>query len=247
MGLFGKFKDYQATRSEKRLEKAAKLVKNPKAIKEDRWSALKFLADDAEGAERVINALLSRFEYSLEHGILDSREKDLALKGVIRFGEEGVPVIEEWIKKTDRIAWPIKALKAVTDEKQVVESLKAALVLEDVRFDQAKVDKNYDILCYMRDFQLSGFEESISHFLKDSDERVRFAAAESLIEQESNEVAQYLEPFLSDTTSENRRIKEAVTRAFIERKWPVKDGAAFTDGYISDNARLSQQGLVERV
>ena len=83
----------------------------------------------------------------------------------------------------------------MSTENQLIETLKSALEFADVRFDQAKVDKNYDLLCYLRDFQLEGFEERLSHFLGDVDERVRFAAAEVLIEQDSNKVSEYLEPF----------------------------------------------------
>ena len=247
MGLIDKYKAYQANREEKRIEKACKLVKNPKAIKEDRWAAIKFLAESAEGPERVVKAILPRFEYSLEHGILDSREKDLALKGLIRIGEAGVPFIEEWIKSTDRIAWPIKALREVTSEEKLVASLKSALNFEDVRFDQAKVDKNYDILCYLRDYKLEGYEESIGHFLNDVDERVRFAAAEALIEQESDKVASLLEPFLLDEAVENRRIKEATILAFIKHNWSVGDLSKYADVIISEHVGLDKQGhLVSR-
>ena len=242
MGLFDKYKAYQETRQEKKIEKAAKLLKNPKAIKDDRWAALNFLADGAEGAERVVQAILPRFEYSLEHGILDSREKDIALKGLIRFGEEGIPTIESWIQKTDRIAWPIKALKEVSSEKQLVESLKSALTFEDVRFDQAKVDKNYDILCYLRDYKLVGYEDKISYFLNDVDERVRFAAAEALIEQESDQVPALLEPFLLDSTVENRRIKEATILAFMKHNWAVGAKDKFPEGFVSERVKLDSKG-----
>ena len=110
MGLFGKVKEYQASRLEKKIEKAGKPIKNPKAIKEDRWAALKFLSEDAERDLKLAEHLLPRFEYSLEHGILDSREKDLALKGIVRVDEMGISAVQDWIRNTDRIAWPIKAL-----------------------------------------------------------------------------------------------------------------------------------------
>lgn len=245
MGLLSKYKEYQAARLTKKVAKASKLVKNPKAIKEDRWGALNFLADSAEGVERVVEALLPRFQYSLEHGILDSREKDLALKGIVRFGAEAIPVIEAWIKETDRIAWPLKALKAVTDQERIAQVLVAALVLEDVRFDQAKVDKNYDILCYLRDFQIAGHEEQIAHFLQDVDERVRFAASEVLMEQESDAGAGFLEPFLSDESTENRRIKESVIKTFIKRKWVVKKAGSFPNGMVSPQVAINGKGVLE--
>ena len=45
MGLFSKYKEYSKKRAEKRIEKAAKVVANQKAIKEERWASLQFLAE----------------------------------------------------------------------------------------------------------------------------------------------------------------------------------------------------------
>ena len=242
MGLFDKFKAYQENKQEKRIEKAGKLVKNAKAIKDDRWAAIHYLSKNAEGVERVLEALLPRFQYSLEHGIQDSREKELVLEGIVRFGEEAIPVLESWIQQTDRIAWPIKALNQVGSEEQVFNVLMAALEFDDVRFDQAKVDKNYDILCYIRDYQFAGSEDKIAHFLKDSDERVRFAAAEALIDQESDDVSKYLEPFLKDGSSENRRLQEATMRAFIKRAWKLSDPKSFEETFASSAVKINGQG-----
>ena len=47
-----------------------------------------FLAQNVDDANLAVGALLNRFEYSLEHGINDSREKELALSGVVRHGKE---------------------------------------------------------------------------------------------------------------------------------------------------------------
>lgn len=243
MGLLDSYRQFKTSRLEKRIEKSGKLVKNPKAIKEDRWAALQFLATDAQGAEQVVPFLLQRFEYSLEHGILDSREKDLALKGVVRFGKESISILKDWIKATDRIAWPIKCLKEVADEQETISALKAALFFEDVRFDQAKVDKNYDVLCYLRDYRLEGYESSLSHFLSDVDERVRFAAAETLAEQSTQEAAVYLEPLLSDDTVENRRIKEIIAHAFARNKWVLQNPQELS--LRTSAFSVNKQGILE--
>src|SRR6478735_1523223 len=105
MALFDGIKEYFASRKIKRIERAGKLVRNAKAIREDRWAALEFLAKDLKEADQAIPLLLQRFEYSLEHGINDTREKELAQEGVVRFGDSGVPFLRDWLKKTSRIAW----------------------------------------------------------------------------------------------------------------------------------------------
>lgn len=217
--MFGSVKEFFDGRKSKRVERAAKTITNAKAIRDDRWAAIEFVANDVQNVEEAVMALLPRFEYSLEHGINDTREKELAMKGIVRFGEPAIPFVKEWLKTTTRIAWPIKCLNQLGQDQVVVDCLKSALDFGEVSFTQHAVDKNYDILCYLRDYQLHDNIDQIAHFLKDPDERVRYAAAEVLIAQESDAVKPKLEPFLSDETSENRRIRGAVSQLFTAKGW----------------------------
>ena len=218
--MFKKIKDYFANRTANKIEKAGKLVKNSKAIREDRWGAIEYLKE-IDDPDRAIPALLQRFEFSLEHGINDTREKELALEGIVKYSDLALPFLKLHLSATTRIAWPIKALKSLGKEDLVVEALKAALNFGDISFDQSAVDKNYDVLCYLRDYKLSGFTDQLTHFLVDPDERVRFAAVELILEQNEQRTSPALERFLIDDSSENRRLRQAVSQAFVERKWPV--------------------------
>lgn len=217
--MFGSVKNYFDGRKSKRVERAAKIITNAKAIKDDRWAAIEFVARDVENVEEAVTALLPRFEYSLEHGINDTREKELAMKGIVRFGEKAIPFVKDWLSSTTRIAWPIKVLNQLGQDEVVIDCLKSALNFGEVSFTQHIVDKNYDILCYLRDYQLHNEISQIAHFLNDADERVRYAAAEVLIAQDSEEVKGRLERFLHDDTSENRRIRGAVAQLFTDKAW----------------------------
>lgn len=244
MGLFAKFKSYRDNQNHKKTEKAQKLIKNPKAAREDRWGALQFMAeyDDVAAAVPI---LLQRFEYSLEHGINDTKEKELAMKGIIAHGAKALPYLREHLTKTTRIAWPIKILKDIADDKVVVETLRAALDFKDVSFDQSAVDKNYDILCYLRDYNVPGLLNDLKHFLNDPDERVRFAAVEAIIEQDDPGVAHVLEPFLVDHSPENRRIKLAAITAFLKHHWKVQDPVKFNGLQIEPGIVLNPVGGLE--
>lgn len=218
MGLLSKYKSWRQAQQENQLAKAAKTAKNPKAIREDRWAALETLCH-IEEPEKAIPALLQRFEFAIENGISDSREKDLAMGGITRFGDRAVPMVMSHLTDTTRIAWPIKILRTIGDDALVLEGLKKALNLGDTTFDQAQTDKNYDLLCHLVEFKLGSFAPELKRFLGDPDERVRFAAAEVLIEQNDPTVVPMLEVFLMDETVENIRIRQAVLRAFVERRW----------------------------
>lgn len=245
MGLLDKWKQFSNDRRKKKVQRATKLVKNPKAIKEDRWASLEFLAQNVDDADLAVGALLNRFEYSLEHGINDSREKELALSGVVKHGKEALPNLETWLQHTSRIAWPIKAIKSIADEKVVVDCLISTLDFEDVSFDQAAVEKNYDILCYLVDYKLGDFTPKLVHFLKDPDERVRFAAVEAILEQDvEDSLKKDLEIFLFDDSSENRRIKQAVATAFVSNNWKVSSPDKYQNGILSEGLNVDTSGQV---
>jgi hypothetical protein len=244
VGLFDKFKDYRKNRDERRIARGIATIKNPKAIKEDRVAAIEYFRylDDPQAA---VPALLQRFEYSLEHGINDTREKEAAMEAIIAYGEAAMPLVRDHLLTTNRIAWPIKVLKALGNEGEVVEILKGALDFGDIAFDQARVDKNYDILCYLVEYKLPGFVDRLAHFVNDPDERVRFAATEVLIEQDDPAAAPYLERFIGDTSPENTRIRQSVVTAFLGKGWKLQHPEVFPNGLIEAPLFVSSQGKLE--
>jgi hypothetical protein len=244
VSIFNKFKEFLVGREDKKIESALEKIKDPKAIRDDRMAAIQYLCS-LESWEQAVPALLQRFEYSLEHGINDTREKEASLKGIVAYGQGALPAVKEHLKNSLRIAWPIKIIKELGDESHLTEILFDCLDFTDVSLDQAKVDKNYDILCYLRDCKLpQGKMVEICHFLKDHDERVRFASAEVLIEQNDPIIASFLEPFLGDESPDNTRIRQSSLQAFIEKGWKVEKIERFPQNHIVGPIYLRQDGSV---
>lgn len=244
MGIFDFFKGSSGP-SDSKIAKSAELLKNPKAIRDDRLAAIEFLAEGVKDPAKSVPALLMRFEYSLEHGINDSREKDICMEGITRHGDAALPFVMEHLKNTTRIAWPIKLLKALGgSDENVVECLTSVLNYNEVSFDQAQTDKNYDILCHLADYKKSGLAAKIVHFLKDPDERVRYAAAEVLMEQDFAESQEFIEPLLSDTNPDNSRIRQTVIRKYLEQGWQLRKPEVFPNRqvigpvFVGDGNRL---------
>lgn len=229
MGLLDKI--FGKGRDEKKIASSLAKIKNPKAIKEDRVTAIEYFKDFGD-AHVAVPALLQRFEYSIEHGINDTREKESCMEGIVAYGAEALPHIKEHLLVTSRIAWPIKLLKALGEEGQVIEILKSALDFTDVSFDQAKVDKNYDILCYLRDYKLPGYTDKLAHFLNDPDERVRFAASEVLVEQDDPTVPHHLERFIGDESPDNTRIRKTTVEAFFRHGWQLQQPEKYENGHV---------------
>jgi len=226
MEFFDKIIKYFATRNERKNSGMAELVKNPKALREDRQSAIDYFCD-MNNHNVAVPALLQRFEFSLEHGINDTREKEKCLDAIVKYGAESLSFVRDQLTKTSRIAWPIKVLQKISDETVVVESLKDCLDFNDISFNQEKIDKNYDILCYLADYKVPGFANEIAHFLKAHDERVRCAAVELLCLQDDPSIPSLLERFLTDDSSENTRLRRATAIAFMQRGWKLNNPDAW--------------------
>ena len=241
MGLFDFIKNLGGNPDSK-VQKAAETAKNAKAIREDRWAAIEYLAHDVKDPTKAVESLLNRFEFSLEHGINDTREKEKAMEGIVRHGDAALPLVLSHLKKTTRIAWPIKILKALgKSDDHVIECLIETLEFSDVSFDQAQTDKNYDILCHLADYKKPGLKEKISHFLKDPDERVRYAAAEVLMEQDLNEVGETLESLMRDQNPDNSRIRQTVVRKYLENGWSVQKPEAFPNRNVIGPVFVNEQ------
>ncbi len=232
MGIFDFIKNMGGS-PEGKIHKAAEMAKNSKAIRDDRWAAIEFLADSVDDAELAVAAMLHRFEFSLEHGINDSREKEKCMAGIIRHGDKALPLVLEHLKNTTRISWPIKILKALgRSEAHVIECLVGTLEYSDVSFDQGKTDKNYDILCHLADYKSPGLHDCVIHFLKDPDERVRFATAEVLMEQVLTESGDTLEGLMRDENPDNSRIRQTVVRKYLEQHWVVRRPELFANSQV---------------
>ena len=241
MGFFDFFSGSKGP-SDSKIAKSAEIAKNAKAIRDDRVAAIEFLAQDVDDASKAVPALLPRFEFSLEHGINDTREKETVMEGITRHGDKAIPFVLEYLKSTTRIAWPIKILKALgKSDDHVVECLISTLNYQDVSFDQAQTDKNYDILCHLADYKKPGLAEKIIHFRKDPDERVRYATAEVLMEQDQAEVSSLLEEFLADATPDNSRIRQTVIRKYLENGWVVRSPDRFPNRQVIGPVFISNE------
>jgi hypothetical protein len=237
--LLNKFKKIREKSRQRTIQKQAKLVNNSKAIKEERLAAIEFFSNLNDATIAVPN-LLARFKYSLEHSINDSREKENALAGIINFGEKAIPFLRENILKSEQIAWPVKVLEKIGTQDDIKTILWDCLDLEDVSLDSKKIDKNYDILCYLRDFKLPNSGENLLFMLDVHDERIRFATTEILLKQNEESIYRTLEKFITDEKTENTRIRQAILKHFAEIKRKIYDKTSLKIGPLIGNYFLAE-------
>lgn len=231
MGLISQIKNFFENRRQKTLEKNQKTIKNPKAIKEDRLAAIEYFASHND-SKIATKALLQRFNFSLEQGIQDGREKQKVLDAILAFGDEALEPTIEHLKSSHSIAWPVKIISKLATREELRDALWSSLAFGDIDFSAELVNKNYDILCYLRSQTLVDKGEKLFQFLKAHDERLRLAAVEAILHQDEEEHFQRLEELLLDNSPENIRIKQAIAEKFIELKRPLFNKTLFKTGFL---------------
>ncbi|MBP6217128.1 MAG: hypothetical protein KA436_00915 [Oligoflexales bacterium] len=239
-----KYKQFQKKRFERSVAKHLKLVQNPKAVREERVGAIEYFSSLTE-CKIAVPSLLKRFDYSLDHGINDTREKEACMKGVIQFKEQALPYIKTHLLMTSRIAWPIKTFSAIGTEEQLVAALQECLDFSDVSFNQMKVDKNYDVLCYLRDHKLPDGGLSLLPFVANHDERVRFAVVEAILAQKNQAAAAEMEDLLLNESEENTRIRQSMIEAYVENKWAVHLKEKIQPGTLCPGVRVTASYRLE--
>jgi hypothetical protein len=222
VGVLDFYRNWKKKRQDKAIASQAKVALNPKTLHEERAAAIDYLAH-VDDLQKAVPLLLKRFDFSLDHGINDSREKDAAMEGVIKYGRDALAIVRDHLQQTPRIAWPLKIIQKIGTDQDVVESLEACLQFGDIEFDRNLVDRNYDLLCYLRDYPLADKGLKLLPYLKMHDERLRFAAVEVLLAQgDLNLIGQNLEIFIIDESAENTRLRQAVIENYLTHRWPLQ-------------------------
>ena len=221
--IIDRYKNFKKNSLEKRINSYQQLIRKNNVHKVERKAAIDFFCDFPQHPDKCTQALLKRFDFSDDNSIIDSREKQACLEGIISKGDQAIEVLKEHILNSFYIAWPFKALSALEDSIKVIEILNQALSPDGDQFDQKNTEKNYDILCHLLDFDQKFDFLKVSKFLNHHDEKLRLCAVEILVKHDDHPYEKRLENFIYDQSTENRRIHHVVINAYIENNWKLKD------------------------
>lgn len=259
--MFSKLKQryaqYRRQRLEARIAANAALIRKLNVHKMERAAAIDFFCHLAGHPEDCVTHLLKRFSFADDNSIVDTKEKEQALAGIIAQGEAAIPILRNYLTTADRIGWPLKALLATTNEQEVAQLLLELLDLSEQDFDLNTVEKNYDLLCHLTDYTFSGTAEDVAKIGKlihAKDERVRLAATELMTERvipssasstdtTKSPYLKYIEPLVYDETPENSRLRITVVHAYTEHGWALKDKDRYSR-YRIDGYRIHKDGTI---
>jgi HEAT repeat protein len=219
MGLFdflGKKKQGSEGASEREVQRFERIVGNKLSQNIDRQEAIEALSK--MGSRASAAALLKRFDWVMDPTILDSEEKDAALAGVVRSGEEAIEPIRAYCRKSESLLWALKALRKIVPTEKLADELLALLDQFDTEYVRNPEPK-IQLITELSHHASEDVRIAVEPFLNDASEPVRFAAATTLFELALPESTPSLVAALE--TEESLRIKNRIAQGLTDRRWEV--------------------------
>jgi len=247
MGLFDFFKKDKSkgeqTKAASAAAKWAEAAGNKRAQNYDRQEALHELA--AMGTPEAAEALLKRFTFNTDPSITDQEEKELAFQGVLKAGVDAIPVVRAFAAKAESLAWPMKIMKELMSEEELVDELIDWLSKWDTEYAKF-IDPKLQILVALEDFRSPKIRAAVEPFLEDVNDEARYNAASTVLVQNDAESVPALVKLYVD--EESIRIKNKIADGFASRGWLVPDDSrdamrkALTPEYTIDgDGRLKKR------
>ena len=207
------------------LKKHLARVSNKRAQQHDRWESIQVLAND--GSEEAIRALLTRFNIRVDPSITDREERNAAFEGVVRWGERALGPVQDFLKSSDTLAWPLKMLKELQNEDEVTSTLLSLLEDMDTEYERDP-QKKIDVLASLEERGDERIVGAAKRFLRDANETARFHAVGAIFAQENAEAGRAVlaEAFLQE---ESMRVRMRVLDGYIDHAWTFDDASKVSD------------------
>lgn len=219
MGLL----DFLTGGKEQQVLRQAKRASNINAQPEDREAAARWLY--ADGTEPAIYGLMGRFEVSIENQMKDANEKEFAFELLVGLGAPVLEPAKVFVGRAKFIGYPLRLIDTVGGRSELVEVLLELLDIEAGKEDY-KAERKKQLLIRATDCRDPRLVASAARFLSDFDEGVRYAAAEVVIAQETDDGRLPLLEALANAEEESNRLRVRIAEIFRGRKWSIEEKAA---------------------
>lgn len=225
MGLFDFFKSNgksssndEGRRKSGAASKWAEVVGSKRAQAYDRQDGIAQLSK--LGTADAAEALMKRFTFAIDPSITDQEEKELAFEGVLKAGKEAIEPVRAFAAKAESLRWPMRILKEVLDEEELVDELIIWLSRWDTEYAKF-TDPKLQILEELGDHANPKIREAVEPFLEDVSEPARFNAVIATLAQKDPESIDPLIKLILD--EESVRVRAKVAEGLAALDWMVPD------------------------
>jgi HEAT repeat protein len=212
-----------SARSKTRLDKLIKTVTNPYTQSAERYAAMEQLV--ADGSEAALIGIFRRFTVVSTKSIEDEEEKGWAYRQLSGLGAKVLPAARAFCLEHDNVAWALRIIEDVADEAQEWEILDALLERHPPGYERDP-KKKLQILTHLADIDDPKVAESLTGYLGDSDEGVRYFAAEQLLDIGDEAQSKHaLVDRLVDPQEDSMRLRSKILDGLVELGWDVSADA----------------------
>lgn len=222
MGLKDLFSS--AGRSKNKLDKSMRAVVNPYGQSADRYHAMQQLLEI--GTIPALIGLMRRFTINASKSIEDEEEKNWAYNRLIGLDKALVlPAAKEFSLNAENIAWVLRIIEDLADEKEEWDILDALLEKHPPAYERDP-SKKMQLLGHLADIDHPRVVGILARYLDDPDESVRFHTVEKLIEIAEPEAVdeQLLDALLTrlgHKDEDSLRLRTRILTGLARLKWDL--------------------------
>lgn len=229
---------------EARIAKRQRLLTDKAQPADEREAVTEWLVSN--GTPKAVVALLTRFDMTLEHQILDQKEKDRVYQNLVELGTDKVGrAVRAHLKRCKQVTFPLRLLEQLDGSGAVMDFVLELLAVEAQRRD-FKAERKFDSLTWLADCKDPRALAAASEHIGDFDEGVRCAAVGAILGQGDAKGREVLEARIVDASEDSNRLKVRVASAFAQRRWKVGDvervTASLPPGFVVREGTVVQTG-----
>lgn len=223
MGLFdllgrGKSPAAQEKKNERDVARLEKLVATKMSQNVDRQEAISALS--AMATQRAAQALLKRFNWSMEPSITDQEEKEAAAQGIVAAGTQALAAIRGYCQKAESLRWPLQVLQEIVPEDEIVDEILSLLDQFDTEYLRNPEPK-VQLVSLLEQYPSEDVRVAVEPFLADVNETVRFTAVTTVLAINDPKSVAALVAALEE--EESLRVKNRILQGLLKRNWSVPE------------------------
>jgi HEAT repeat protein len=229
--------------STKDLPRLVRLAGEKMAQDYDRQEAIEELGK--MGTAEAVQGLLRRFSFTMEPSITDQDEKESAAEGIVRAGPAAIEPIRRYSTRAESLTWPLKVLKRIVGEDQMVDELLTLLDQFDTEY-MRNPEPKIQLISVLEEYHSEDVRTAVEPFLADVNEPVRFHAAVTVFAMDDERSVPALVAALAE--EESLRVKNRIAAGLVAKRWKVPadlgdaSRKALPPGFTLDGEQVRQRG-----
>jgi HEAT repeat protein len=188
---------------------------------------------------------MQRFTMLVDPQTTDADEKRMVFDAIVAQGEQAVPPVKEFLKKSEAASsWAVKILAGILDDEKVI-----AIVIDELRrlgVEYTRVPEKKEVLLHFLDGKKAdGLTDVAIAMLKDMSDDVKMTALRTLGSVKDPKAREpILELLVADETA--RRVQTRCVEVLAETGFEVQGYREKVEKRVADPYFVDKAGLVKK-